>query len=142
MKTIGQEIVTIMHDDTLRKAFGQRLKMLRKQHKWTQKDLATKLGIRFGQLNKYECGLNAPPLDKLLQLAELLDVTVDFLLTGSRSEERPLHNTRLLERFHALEAFETDDQEAVIRLIDAMIVKNKVEGALSPIDKTTKKRAG
>ena len=36
----------------------------------------------------------------------------------------------LLERFHALENFEAEDQEAVMKLIDAMIVKQKVEGAL------------
>ena len=74
-----------------------------KSQKLTQKELADKLGIRFGQLNKYECGLNAPPMEKLLQLAELLDTTVDYLLTGDGKDERPLHNTRLLERFRALE---------------------------------------
>jgi len=132
-----REIVAIMQDDKLRKAFGRRLKQLRKQRKWTQKELAEKLGVRFGQLNKYECGLNAPPLEKLIQMAELLDTTVDFLLTGDGAGDRPLHNTRLLERFRALEDFESEDREAVIKLIDAMIVKRKVEGALSPIDKKT-----
>ncbi|ACL03526.1 hypothetical protein Dalk_1829 [Desulfatibacillum aliphaticivorans] len=37
---------------------------------------------------------------------------------------------RLLERFKALEAFEAEDQEAVIKLIDAMIVKNQVQGVI------------
>lgn len=45
-------------------------------------------------------------------------------------EANPLHNIRLLERLKALERFEKSDQEAVIKLIDAMIVKQKVEGAL------------
>ncbi len=130
-----QEIVAIMQNDKLRRALGQRLKQLRKQRKWTQKELADKLGIRFGQLNKYECGLNAPPLEKLLLLADLLHTSVDYLLTGDSYEQRPLHNTRLLERFKALEDFETEDQEAVIKLLDAMIVKQRVEGALSPLDR-------
>jgi hypothetical protein len=42
---------------------------------------------------------------------------------------------RLLERFRALEDFEAEDQEAVIKLIDAMIVKNEVEGAITPFQK-------
>ena len=86
MEAIGQELVTIKHDDELRKAFGQRLKKLRKQHKWTQKDLASRLGMRFGQLNKYECGLNAPPLDKLLQLAELLD---EAMIAAKLNKSKP-----------------------------------------------------
>jgi hypothetical protein len=64
-----------------------------------------------------------------------LDITVDYLLTGDRTEERPLHNLRLLEHFRALQDFETEDQEAVIKLIEAMIVKNKVEGAITPFQK-------
>jgi hypothetical protein len=42
---------------------------------------------------------------------------------------------RLLERFQALEDFRIEDREAVIKLIDAMIIKNKVEGTLKPLEK-------
>lgn len=110
------------------KAFGGRLKELRKRKKWTQKELATKIDVRFSQLNKYESGLHAPPPEKLVELAGVLDTTVDFLLTGNADEAVPLHSPRLLDRFRALEGFEPDDQEAVIKLIDAMILKHRVEG--------------
>ncbi len=50
-------------------------------------------------------------------------------------QERSLYNLRLLERFRALKDFEAEDQDAVIKLIDAMIVKNKVEGAITPFQK-------
>ena len=130
-----QELMAIMQDDEFRKAFGRRLKELRKQNKWTQKELAAKLDIRFGQLNKYECGLNAPPLEKLMQMSALLNVTVDFLLTGENPDDTPLHNTRLLERFKAIQGFDMEDQEAVIKLIDAMIVKHRVESAIAPVEK-------
>ena len=125
-------ISTIMMDNDMRKGLGLRIKQLRKQYKWTQKELAAKIDVRFPQLNKYESGLHAPPVEKLVKIAEVFDTTVDFLLTGNRSEQRPLHNLRLLERFQALEDFNAEDQEAVIKLIDAMIVKNKVEGAINP----------
>ena len=125
-------ISTIMMDNDMRKGLGLRIKQLRKQYKWTQKELAAKIDVRFPQLNKYESGLHAPPVEKLVKIAEVFDTTVDFLLTGNRSEQRPLHNLRLLERFQAMEDFNAEDQEAVIKLIDAMIVKNKVEGAINP----------
>ncbi len=119
----------------VRKAFGQRVKQLRKNKKWTQKELANKFDVQFSMLNKYECGLHIPPAEKLIRLAEIFDITVDYLLTGNRANERPLHNIRLLERFQAIEDFQADDQEALIKLIDAMIVKNKVEGVIKPFEK-------
>jgi transcriptional regulator with XRE-family HTH domain len=127
-----EAVINTMADNDMRRGLGQRIKNLRKQRHWTQKELAAKVDVRFPQLNKYECGLHAPPVEKLVRLAEVFDTTVDFLLTGNRSEERPLHNLRLVERFRELEEFDTEDQETVIKLIDAMIVKNKVEGAIQP----------
>ena len=44
------------------KTFGVRLKKLCKQKCWSQKELATKVDIRFQQLNKYESGLNPSPV--------------------------------------------------------------------------------
>jgi transcriptional regulator with XRE-family HTH domain len=124
-----------MATDQLRKKFGVRIKELRKNKKWTQKELANKIDVRFPQLNKDECGLHTPPMDKLVKLSEVFDTTIDYLLTGDRTDERPLHNLRLMERLQELEAFASEDQETVIKLIDAMIVKNKVEGAIKPFEK-------
>lgn len=39
---------------------------------------------------------------------------------------------RLLERFKALEKFDAENQETVIKVIDAMIVKKQVEGVVKP----------
>jgi len=130
-----RELTAIMLTGEIRKGLGLRIKELRKQNKWTQKALAAKLDMHFAQLNKYECGLNSPPLEKLVELAEVFNTTVDYLLTGNSSDERPLHNLRLLERFKELEAVNAGDQETVISLIDAMIVKSKVEGAVKPLTK-------
>jgi transcriptional regulator with XRE-family HTH domain len=129
------ELLTIMQDEDIRKAFGLRLKELRKQKGWTQKELANQIDIRFAQLNKYECGMHVPPIEKLIQLSDILGVTLDYLITGNRDQIQPLHNVRLIERLQELESFDSDDQEAIIKLIDAMIVKRRVEGAVAPIDR-------
>lgn len=44
-------------------------------------------------------------------------------------------NRRLMERLQELEQFESEDQETIIKMIDAMIVKRRVEGAVKPIDR-------
>ncbi|NJO39035.1 MAG: helix-turn-helix transcriptional regulator, partial [Rhizobiales bacterium] len=55
-----------MADIADKKALGARIKALRKVRHWTQKELAQRLGIRFEQLNKYESGLNSPPVEMLV----------------------------------------------------------------------------
>jgi transcriptional regulator with XRE-family HTH domain len=124
----------VMHDETLRKAFGARLKTLRKQKNWAQKELAALVGIRFQQLNKYESGLNIPPAEMLVKLADTLAVSVDFLLTGNPVEDSPLASSRLFRRFQVLEVLAPEDQETVIRVIDAMIAKQRIATALTSVD--------
>jgi len=121
-----------MLDAQMRKAFGSRLRALRKQNHWTLKELAAKLSILPSQFNKYECGINFPLPEKLVEMADLFHTSVDFLLIGTPPEEIPLHNRRLLERFQALQSFPIEDQETVIKIIDAFVIKLRVEGALHP----------
>jgi transcriptional regulator with XRE-family HTH domain len=124
----------VMQDESLRKAFGARLKVLRKQKNWAQKELAAQVDIRFQQLNKYESGLNIPPAEMLVKLADALAVSVDFLLTGNPVEDSPLASSRLFKRFKVLEALAEDDQETVIKVIDAMIAKQRMATALTSVD--------
>ncbi len=128
-------MVDIMQSEEQRRAFGARLKELRNQRRWTQKEVAAKIGLQLSQFNKYESGMHVPPADKLIQLAELFATTTDYLLTGAVTDAQPITNTRLLERFRALTQCEPDEQETVIRLIDAVIVKHRVESAMRPVDK-------
>ena len=86
------------------------------------------------QLNKYESGLNLLPVEILTKLAEALATTIDSLLTGNPVEDNPLANKRLFRRFRAVERFDDDDQEAIIKLIDAMIAKQQMQSVLQPFD--------
>ncbi|MDR3683077.1 MAG: helix-turn-helix transcriptional regulator [Geothrix sp.] len=123
-----------MADIADRKAMGVRIKTLRKAKHWPQKQLAGALGIRFEQLNKYESGLNNPPVDMLVKLSEALDTTVDYLLTGAQIEDSQLANIRLFRRFQALERLGEEEQQTVMRVIDAMVAQHRVTSALAPVD--------
>jgi transcriptional regulator with XRE-family HTH domain len=63
------------------KAVGRRLRQLR-GFDVTQAEFARKLGISQSQLSKYERGVAAPPADILIRLKELLQISVDWLLSG------------------------------------------------------------
>jgi transcriptional regulator with XRE-family HTH domain len=126
--------IMAQQDPDFRKVFGVRLKELRKNKRWSQKELAAKVDIRFQQLNKYESGLNLPPAEMLIKLADALATTVDYLLTGNPVEDSPLASSRLFMRFRAVEHLADNDQETVITLIDAMIAKQQMQSALQPLD--------
>lgn len=125
---------------SFRKDFGLRIKALRKQKGWAMKELASKLGVQPQHLNKYESGLHAPPIEKILELSELFDVTIDYLLSGDSSVPKPLHHVRLWERFRTLESLDHEDQDVAIKVIDALIMQTQAEKLVRERDQK-KKRA-
>ena len=69
-----------------------------------------------------------------MQLGDVLGATPDYLIMSNRDQMQTLHNMRLIERLQELEDFDSGDQEAIITMIDAMILKRRVEGAVAPFD--------
>ena len=68
------------------KAFGSRVKILRKAAGMTQEQLAEKLHISISHLAKIEIGSRMPSIDLLLEISGLFGVTVDDLLRSERQE--------------------------------------------------------
>lgn len=64
--------------------FGQRIKVLRKGQRLTQEQLADVLNITTDHLGKIELGKRGISIDLLFEMAEVLDVSLDFLVTGRR----------------------------------------------------------
>jgi transcriptional regulator with XRE-family HTH domain len=55
---------------------------LRKEHGYTQSDLAEKLGISFQAVSKWERGENLPDAFTLVELADIYNISVDEILNG------------------------------------------------------------
>ncbi|WP_300540955.1 helix-turn-helix domain-containing protein [Maricaulis sp.] len=67
---------------------GKRLRRRRRLLGLTQQQLAESVGIRFQQIQKYECGANRVSASRLFELAESLDVPVQYFYEGlSRRDE-------------------------------------------------------
>ena len=99
-----------------------RLLQLRKQHDWTQHELAAAAGIHVNQVRRYEAGTAQPSLDVLKSLARVFVVSTDSLLFDE-NERGPSEDLRL--QFEALAR----------AVLDAMIVKSQVAGALERVSK-------
>jgi len=68
--------------------FRKRVVGLREQHHLTQEDVAQKLGIKREQVAKYENGTTIPKLPHAMRLADIYDVSLDWLC--GRDEAHPL----------------------------------------------------
>lgn len=67
--------------------FGNNLKTLRLQKKWTQAQLAQKLGITKSVISAYETGLRLPSYDILIHIAKIFNVSTDYLLGLEKRRE-------------------------------------------------------
>jgi len=59
---------------------AERIKNLRKNNGFHQKEVAEKLGITLTGYASYEQGRNKPSYDSLLKLSELYNVSIDYLV--------------------------------------------------------------
>lgn len=73
---------------------GERIAKLRKEHNLTQENLADYLNVSRQSISKWEQDLSYPETDKLIKLAELFNVSVDYLLRGKTNN----HNDYILIR--------------------------------------------
>ena len=61
---------------------GRRLRRRRRLLGLTQQQLASAVGIRFQQIQKYECGANRISAARLWQLAEALEIPIGYFYDG------------------------------------------------------------
>lgn len=64
-------------------AIGERIKQARKSKGLTQKQLAEKLKVAPGTIQQYELGKRTPNFERILEIAEQLDVSANFLFGGT-----------------------------------------------------------
>lgn len=53
---------------------------LRRQHGWSQEELAARLAVSRQSVSKWESGQSLPDIDKILELSRLFGVSTDYLL--------------------------------------------------------------
>ena len=112
--------------------FSTKLRELRKKQKWTQDELAAKVGIHGRHIGKYENGQVMPNADTLIRIARVFDVSIDYLLLDAEEpREVDIQDRELLKYFKELGAMKEEDRETIKSLIDAYLKKRKLEAIMS-----------
>jgi transcriptional regulator with XRE-family HTH domain len=90
---------------------GRRLRRRRRLLGLTQQELAGACGVRFQQIQKYECAANRMSAARLWQLAEVLEVPVSYFYEGLTREQR-----ESMEReTHGAESLASKETQDLIR---------------------------
>lgn len=113
---------------------SEKIKQIRNEKGLSQKELAERAGLNIKLISKYETNTIAPKLESLKKIARALDVTTDYLLFDDVPKDgvTTLKDAKLFEKFKILEAMDEESKKTVENVIDAVIVKNQVEGVVIP----------
>lgn len=94
---------------------GDKIKILRKNNKLTQKELSSKIGIAQSTLGMIEKNRTAPGRNTLIKIADFFNVTIDYLL--SDGEEIENVNEVKKERDYSLTIKEQENIDAEAKKI-------------------------
>ena len=83
----------------LYKRIGKKIATLRKENSMTQEQLAEKLSITVKHCSSVERGLSSLSLEKLIYVADLFDVSLDYLVRDFSDEEQEYIPQICLELF-------------------------------------------
>jgi transcriptional regulator with XRE-family HTH domain len=111
---------------------GQKIKQLRNEKGLSQSDLEKRSGVSSKLLSKYENGRIMPTADTLKKIAEGLDISADYLIFDNVPKDGrcQLNDLQLFERFKEVERMPDEEKLIIMHLIDAVIVKTRVEQAV------------
>ena len=100
-----------------------RIQELRKQKEWSQNELAERIGISKAQMSRYETKNVQPPANTLNKIANALDTTVDFLISGDKNEkaQASIKNSELLQGFKEMDILPEQEQSMLIKIIRAYV---------------------
>ena len=116
-------------DEAFFRELGARVAQARKDKRLTQVVLAERLGIAQQTLAHYEGGRLRIAASMLPALAEILDLSIDELLTGQASALHPGKRgptPRLQQQLEAIARLPRAKQRVVAELLDAMLAQQSL----------------
>jgi len=106
--------------------FGSTVVQLRKKVGLSQTELAKQLGIHKNVLGRYERNEVLPSIEIARKIADILDVSLDFLTGKVDVEMDKVTRKRILE----VSKFEEEDKHHIFSVIDAFIAKRKIQSII------------
>lgn len=116
---------------------GKRIKQLRQQRGWSQAQLSKKLNVHQKQISGYERGIHSPSIELLVRMAELFNVSLDYIAFDNREEKNiiPIADRELMQAVQQIDQLSTEDRETIKAVLNTFIVKNRFQRLASETQK-------
>lgn len=102
-------------------SFADRLKAFRIMKGLTQKELSEKVGITASGLRMWELGKREPSIEKIRELAVILEVSADDLLdTDTTYKDRDLESIRFRKSYDSLSP---ENQKDLLKFLEFLKIK-------------------
>ena len=110
-------------------AMHEKLRLLRQERGWTQAELADKVSVHQKQISSYERAVTNPSTEVLIKLAEVLDVTLDYLAFDSKGPQGKLNlqDRELLRRFEAVDGLPDTYRSLAKEMLDLLVLKHRFQ---------------
>ncbi len=103
---------------------GSKISELRKAKKWSQEDLAKKVGSSRVMIGNYERNSNTPSIDIILKITKVFDVSVDYLVGEGQLST---YDKEVLKRIEDIEHLPDEDKNHLFYVIDNLIKAVKLK---------------
>jgi transcriptional regulator with XRE-family HTH domain len=107
-------------------SFGKRLQEARKKKGLSQEDIAKELKTKAPVIGRYERDEMKPSIDVATKIADLLEVSLDYLVGKTDVKIDIITLNRILE----VSRFSEEDRDHIFSVIDAFIAKRKIQSIL------------
>lgn len=113
---------------------GKKLRTLRAEKGLSQAALGEISGVNSKLLSKYENERIAPTSDTLRKIAQALQISADYLIFDNAPKNgiSRLNDLELFEKFQEVENMSIENRTMIKNMIDALIIKSKVESVIKP----------
>jgi len=110
-------------------ALGDRIRRLMQEADWTQAELAEKVSIHQKQISAYERGTTIPSTEIPIRIAEVFDVTLDYLAFDDKGMTGKLNvqDRELLRRFEAVDRLPDGERSLANEMLDLLILKSRFQ---------------
>jgi transcriptional regulator with XRE-family HTH domain len=111
--------------------FAERLRELRSGRGLAQTRLAELLDVSPRVCNRWETGVTTPRFDTVVQLADILGVSLDELAGRKEPEAPRIRNPRVRDLYEQVDHLEDEDQQALVILLDSLLKRSQVARVLA-----------
>ncbi|AUS04916.1 helix-turn-helix domain-containing protein [Pseudotamlana carrageenivorans] len=126
-------------NETLLSGIGNNIRSLRKARKFSQVEMAKKVGVSISQYRRLEGGEANVSVSILVNIASFLEVSLDLLVHGesisTENDTIELKEPELIEKMKELEALTGEDKKLAHKVLDLLIAKKQLNDIVAHIHK-------